>query len=137
MPDRAVSPKAVPSPPAALPYRCKPMPTSRGKPKSLAAIDCQGRPLPLCHGRRLDWGPKVWVGLAVSNTPSAAPIAVLDCYWHRGAVSWRKRCSRRRFFVAVCGIGASVPTLAQDEARIFQWSPIARLVGEGQYRAEV
>jgi len=39
--------------------------------------------------------------------------------------------------VAVCGICASVPTLAQDEARIFLWSPIARLVGEGQYRAEV
>ena len=39
--------------------------------------------------------------------------------------------------VAVCGIGATVPTLAQDEARIFQYSPIARFVGEGQYRAEV
>jgi len=39
--------------------------------------------------------------------------------------------------VAVCGIGASVPTLAQDEARFFQYSPIARLVGEGEYRAEV
>jgi hypothetical protein len=39
--------------------------------------------------------------------------------------------------VAVCGIGASVPTLAQDEARIYQYSPIAQLVGEGQYRAEV
>jgi hypothetical protein len=39
--------------------------------------------------------------------------------------------------VAVCGIGASVPTLAKDEARIFQYSPIARFVGEGQYRAEV
>ena len=39
--------------------------------------------------------------------------------------------------IALCGIGASVPTLAQDETRIFQYSPIARLVGEGQYRAEV
>ena len=39
--------------------------------------------------------------------------------------------------VAVCGIGATVPILAQDEARIFQYSAIARLVGEGQYRAEV
>ena len=39
--------------------------------------------------------------------------------------------------VAVCGIGATVPTLAQDDARIFQYSAIARLVGEGQYRAEV
>jgi hypothetical protein len=39
--------------------------------------------------------------------------------------------------VAVFGIAATVPTLAQDEARIFQYSPIARLVGEGQYRAEV
>src|SRR5215475_2716421 len=39
--------------------------------------------------------------------------------------------------VAVCGIGATVPTLAQDEARIFQYSAIARLVGEGQYRAEI
>src|SRR5215468_7028891 len=39
--------------------------------------------------------------------------------------------------VAVCGIGATVPTLAQDEARIFHYSAIARLVGEGQYRAEI
>jgi len=39
--------------------------------------------------------------------------------------------------VAVCGIGASVPSLAQDETRIFEYSPIARLVGAGQYRAEV
>ena len=39
--------------------------------------------------------------------------------------------------VAVCGIGATGPILAQDDARIFQFSPIARLVGEGQYRAEV
>jgi hypothetical protein len=39
--------------------------------------------------------------------------------------------------VAVCGIGATVPALAQDEARIFQYWPIAQLVGEGQYRAEV
>ena len=39
--------------------------------------------------------------------------------------------------VAVCGIGASVPSLAQDETRIFEYSPIARLVGAGQYHAEV
>jgi hypothetical protein len=39
--------------------------------------------------------------------------------------------------VAVCGIGASVPGLAQDETRNFQYSPIARLVEAGQYRAEV
>jgi len=39
--------------------------------------------------------------------------------------------------VAVCCIGATVSTLAQDEARIFQYSPIARFVREGQYRAEV
>jgi len=39
--------------------------------------------------------------------------------------------------VAVWGIGATVPALAQDEARIFQYWPIAQLVGEGQYRAEV
>jgi hypothetical protein len=39
--------------------------------------------------------------------------------------------------VAVCGISATVPTLAHDEERIFQYSSIARLVGEGQYRAEV
>jgi hypothetical protein len=39
--------------------------------------------------------------------------------------------------VALCGIGASVPALAQDETRIFQYSPIVRLVAEGQYRAEV
>jgi hypothetical protein len=37
--------------------------------------------------------------------------------------------------VALCG--ATVTTLAQDETRIFQYSPVARLVGEGQYRAEV
>jgi hypothetical protein len=41
------------------------------------------------------------------------------------------------FVVAVCGIGATGPTLAQDDARIFQYSPIARFVAEGQYRAEV
>jgi len=41
------------------------------------------------------------------------------------------------FVVAICGVGAIVPTLAQDEARIFQYSPVAQLVGEGQYRAEV
>jgi len=41
------------------------------------------------------------------------------------------------FVVGVCGIGLTVSTLAQDEARIFQYSPIAQLVGEGQYRAEV
>ena len=39
--------------------------------------------------------------------------------------------------LALCGIGGSVPSLAQDETRIFQYSPIARLVGESQYRAEV
>src|SRR5215467_473720 len=39
--------------------------------------------------------------------------------------------------VALCSIGATVPTLAHDEVRIFQYSPIARLVEEGQYRAEV
>jgi len=39
--------------------------------------------------------------------------------------------------VAVCCIGAMGSTLAQDEARIFQYSPVARLVAEGQYRAEV
>jgi len=41
------------------------------------------------------------------------------------------------FAVAMCGVGAIVPALAQDEARIFQYSPVAQLVGEGQYRAEV
>jgi hypothetical protein len=41
------------------------------------------------------------------------------------------------FVVAVCGVGVTGPTLAQDGARIFQYSPIARLVAEGQYRAEV
>ena len=39
--------------------------------------------------------------------------------------------------VAMCSIGATVAASAQDEARIFQYSPIAQLVGEGQYRAEV
>src|SRR5215468_2303748 len=39
--------------------------------------------------------------------------------------------------LALCGIGGSVPSLAQDETRIFQYSPVARLVGESQYRAEV
>jgi len=73
--------------------------------------------------------------LAVRNTPSAASIAVLDCDGHRGAVG--KMLTKTVLVVAVCGIGATVPTLAQDEARIFQYSPIARFVGEGQYRAEV
>src|SRR5215510_8173692 len=39
--------------------------------------------------------------------------------------------------VAMCSIGATVAASAQDEARIFQYSPFAQLVGEGQYRAEV
>jgi hypothetical protein len=41
------------------------------------------------------------------------------------------------FIVAIGGVGAIVPALAQDEARIFQYSPVAQLVGEGQFRAEV
>ena len=43
----------------------------------------------------------------------------------------------KTFLVALCGIGASVPALAHDETRIFQYAPIARLVGDAQYRAEV
>jgi hypothetical protein len=45
--------------------------------------------------------------------------------------------TRTVFVAAICGVGAIVPALAQDEARIFQYSPVAQLVGEGQYRAEV
>jgi hypothetical protein len=45
--------------------------------------------------------------------------------------------TRTVLVVVVCGIGATLPGLAHDEARIFQYSPIARLEGEGQYRAEV
>ena len=48
-----------------------------------------------------------------------------------------KMLTRTVLVVAVCGIGATLPGLAHDEARIFQYSSIARLVGEGQYRAEV
>src|SRR5262249_5570516 len=40
------------------------------------------------------------------------------------------------FVVAICGVGAIVPALAQDEARIFQYSPVAQLVAEGQFRQE-
>ena len=48
-----------------------------------------------------------------------------------------KMLTKTVFAVAMCGVGAIVPALAQDEARIFQYSPVAQLVGEGQYRAEV
>jgi len=41
------------------------------------------------------------------------------------------------FVVAVCGIGATVPSFAQDEARIFSYRPMVQLVRDGQYRAEV
>src|SRR5262249_33672853 len=65
-------------------------------------------------------------------------FAVLDCDGHRGRRELEgEMLTRTVLVVAVCGIGASVPTLAQDETRIFRYSPIARLVGEGQYRAEV
>jgi hypothetical protein len=39
--------------------------------------------------------------------------------------------------VAACGIGATVPSFAHDEARIFSYRPMAQLVRDGQYRAEV
>ena len=45
--------------------------------------------------------------------------------------------TRTFLVVAVCGIGVTARTLAQDETRIFQYWPIAQLVGEGLYRAEV
>src|SRR5215469_11340798 len=48
-----------------------------------------------------------------------------------------KMLTKTVFFVAMCSVGAIVPALAQDEGRIFQYSPVAQLVGEGQYRAEV
>jgi hypothetical protein len=44
---------------------------------------------------------------------------------------------KKILIVAVCGIGATLPTLAQDEARIFSYRPMVQLVGDGQYRAEV
>ena len=48
-----------------------------------------------------------------------------------------KMLTKTVFVVAMCGIGVIVPASAQEEARIFQYSPVAQLVGEGQFRAEV
>jgi hypothetical protein len=73
---------------------------------------------------------------AVRNTP----LPQLQCFIATGRGSRElegKMLTKTVLVVAVCGIGATVPTLAHDEARIFQYSSIARLVGEGQYRAEV
>jgi len=61
---------------------------------------------------------------------------VLDCNGGVGELEG-KLFTKTVFIVAVCSIAASVPAWAQDEARIFQYSPIAQLVGEGQYRAEI
>src|SRR6516225_5450156 len=67
----------------------------------------------------------------------AAPIAVLDCDWGQGRRELEGvMLTKTALVVALCGIGASVPSLAQDETKIFQYSPIARLEA-GQYRAEV
>jgi hypothetical protein len=66
------------------------------------------------------------------NTPLPQ---LLDCDGHGRELE--EKMLTKALVIAVCGIGATVPTLADDEARIFQYSSIARLVGEGQYRAEV
>jgi hypothetical protein len=39
--------------------------------------------------------------------------------------------TRTVLVVAICGIGATVPTLAQDGAKIFQYSPIPTRSGGG------
>ncbi len=39
--------------------------------------------------------------------------------------------------VAMCGIGAIAPALAEDQPTPFQYSPVARLLSNGQYRAEI
>src|SRR5215471_6213837 len=67
------------------------------------------------------------------NTPLPQ---LVDCDGH-GRELEGKMLTKAVLVIAVCGIGATVPTLADDEARIFRYSSIARLVGEGQYRAEV
>jgi len=43
---------------------------------------------------------------------------------------------KRVIVVAVCGIGGLAPALAQDPPR-FQYSPVARHLSDGRYRAEV
>jgi hypothetical protein len=62
---------------------------------------------------------------------------VLECSERGSRALEGKLFTKTVFVAAMCGVGAIVPTLAQDEARIFQYSPVAQLVGEGQYRAEV
>ena len=69
-----------------------------------------------------------------SQEHSASPLR--DCDGH-GRELEGKMLTKVVLVIAVCGVGATVPTLADDEARIFHYSSIARLVGEGQYRAEV
>ena len=65
------------------------------------------------------------------------PSAVLDCNEQGRPELEGKLFTKTVLVVAVCGIGATARTLAQDETRIFQYWPIAQLVGEGLYRAEV
>jgi hypothetical protein len=65
------------------------------------------------------------------------PPAVLDYDETGGRELEGKMLTKTVFVIAICGAGAIVPASAQDEARIFQYSPVAQLVGEGQYRAEV
>ena len=42
-----------------------------------------------------------------------------------------------RGLLVLCGLGLSVPALAQQAGSDFEYSPLARLLQNGQYRAEV
>jgi hypothetical protein len=42
-----------------------------------------------------------------------------------------------RGLLVLCGLGLSVPALAQQAHSAFEYSPVARLLQNGQYRAEV
>jgi hypothetical protein len=74
--------------------------------------------------------------LAVRNT-SLPQLRCLIAAGRGGRELEGRMLTKTVLVVVVCGIGATLPSLADDEARIFQYSPIARLEGEGQYRAEV
>ena len=45
--------------------------------------------------------------------------------------------SKARGLVVLCGLGLSVPALAQQADLAFEYSPVARFLQNGQYRAEV
>ena len=52
-------------------------------------------------------------------------------------ISQRANMSIARGLLVLCGLGLSVPALAQQADSTFEYSPVARLLQNGQYRAEV